>query len=52
MDDRNIVRMLTMADAETCAALICDQRCEVERGRARPLSEAGIWVAQTRYQAP
>jgi putative transposase len=47
-----IVRTLTMADAETCGVLICDRDAKWSAAVRDRLREAGIRVVQTPYQAP
>jgi putative transposase len=47
-----IVRTLTMADAETCGVLICDRDAKWSASVRERLIEAGIRVVQTPYQAP
>ncbi len=49
---RQIVRTLTMADAELCGVLICDRDAKWSASVRDRLSEAGIRVVQTPYQAP
>jgi putative transposase len=49
---RQIVRTLTMADAETCGVLICDRDAKWSASVRERLIEAGIRVVQTPYQAP
>jgi putative transposase len=49
---RQIVRTLTMADAESCGVLICDRDAKWSASVRDRLSEAGIRVVQTPYQAP
>ena len=49
---RQIVRTLAMADAEPCAVLICDRDAKWSASVRDRLSEAGIRVVQTPYQAP
>jgi transposase InsO family protein len=49
---RQIVRTLTMADAETCGVLICDRDAKWSASVRERLREAGMRVVQTPYQAP
>ena len=49
---RQIVRTLTMADAESCGVLICDSDAKPSAAVRDRLNEAGIRVVQTPYQAP
>jgi transposase InsO family protein len=49
---RQIVRTLTMADAETGDVLICDRDAKWSASVRERLNEAGIRVVQTPYQAP
>ena len=49
---RQIVRTLTMADAESCRVLICDRDAKWSAAVRDRLREAGIRVVQTPYQAP
>jgi transposase InsO family protein len=49
---RQIVRTLTMADAEQCDVLICDRDAKWSASVRDRLNEAGIRVVQTPYQAP
>ena len=49
---RQIVRTLTMADAEPRGVLICDRDAKRSAAVRERLSEAGIRVVLTPYQAP
>ncbi len=49
---RQVVRTLTMADAETGRVLICDRDAKWSAAVRGRLNEAGIRVVQTPYQAP
>src|SRR5438067_1213705 len=49
---RQIVRTLTMADAEECRVLICDRDAKWSAAVRDRLREAGIRVAQTLFHAP
>jgi len=49
---RQIVRTLTMADAELCRVLICDRDSKWSASVCDRLNEAGIRIVQTPYQAP
>ena len=47
-----VVRTLTMADANSCHLLICDRDANWSTAVRERLEEAGIRVVQTPYQAP
>ena len=47
-----IVRNLTLGDADRCRVLICDQDTKWSRAVRRRLQDAGIRVVQTPYRAP
>ena len=47
-----VVRTLTMADAHQCRVLICDRDTKWSAAVRDRLTEAGIRVVQTPYQAP
>ena len=47
-----IVRNLTLADAEGCPVLICDRDAKWSRAVRARLEDAGIRVLQTPYRAP
>jgi putative transposase len=47
-----VVRTLTMADANLCRVLICDRDAKWSADACERLQEAGIRVVQTPYQAP
>ena len=47
-----VVRTLTMADANPCRVLICDRDAKWSAAVRERLEEAGIRVVQTPYQAP
>jgi putative transposase len=49
---RQIVRTLTMADAEECRVLICDRDAKWSAAVRDRLNEAGIRVVQTPFHAP
>ena len=49
---RQVVRTLTMADANPCRVLICDRDAKWSAVVRERLEEAGIRVVQTPYQAP
>ena len=49
---RQVVRTLTMADAEPCRVLICDRDANWSAAVRERLEEAGIRVVQTPYEAP
>ena len=49
---RQVVRTLTMADAEPCRVLICDRDAKWSGAVRERLEEAGIRVVQTPYEAP
>jgi putative transposase len=49
---RQVVRTLTMADANLCRVLICDRDAKWSADVRERLEEAGIRVVQTPYQAP
>src|SRR6516164_8144134 len=49
---RQVVRTLTMADANPCRVLICDRDAKWSAAVRERLKEAGIRVVQTPYQAP
>jgi transposase InsO family protein len=49
---QQIVRTLTMADAEMCGVLICDRDAKWSAAMRDRLNEAGIRVVQTPYHAP
>jgi hypothetical protein len=49
---RQVARILTMANAETCRALVCDRDTKWERPVREWLCEAVIRIAQTPYRAP
>ena len=49
---RQVVRTLTMADANSCHLLICDRDAKWSTAVRERLEEAGIRVVQTPYQAP
>jgi transposase InsO family protein len=49
---RQIVRTFTMADAKTYGVRICDRDAKWSPSVRERLSEAGIRVVQTPYQAP
>jgi len=49
---RQVVRTLTMADAEPCRVLICDRDAKWSAAVRERLEEAGIRIVQTPYEAP
>jgi transposase InsO family protein len=49
---RQVVRTLTMADANLCRVLICDRDAKWSVAVRERLEEAGIRVVQTPYGAP
>ena len=49
---RQVVRTLTMADANHCRMLICDRDAKWSAAVREGLEEAGIRVVQTPYAAP
>ena len=49
---RQVVRTLTMADADPCRVLICDRDAKWGAAVRERIKEAGIRVVQTPYQAP
>jgi putative transposase len=49
---RQVVRTLTMADANLCRVLICDRDAKWSADVRERLQEAGVRVVQTPYQAP
>jgi transposase InsO family protein len=49
---RQVVRTVTMADADPCRVLICDRDAKWSAAVRELLKEAGIRVVQTPYQAP
>jgi len=49
---RQVVRTLTMADAEPCRVLICDLDAKWSAAVRERLEEAGIRIVQTPYEAP
>ncbi|PYQ92658.1 MAG: integrase [Acidobacteria bacterium] len=49
---RQIVRTLTMADAEPCRVLLCDRDAKWSASVRERLEESGIRVVQTPYQSP
>jgi len=49
---RQVVRTLTLADVETSGVLICDRDAKWSASVRERLSETGIRVVQTPYQAP
>ncbi len=49
---RQVVRTLTMADANQCRVLICDRDAKWSAAVRERLEEAGIRVVQTPYEAP
>ena len=49
---QQITRTLTLADVQTCHALICDWDAKWSASVRERLTEAGIRIVQTPYQAP
>jgi transposase InsO family protein len=49
---RQVARTLTMADAEACRVLICDRDAKWSASVCTRLTESGIRVVRTPYQAP
>jgi transposase InsO family protein len=49
---RQVVRTLTMADADPCRVLICDRDAKWSAAVRERLEQAGIRVVQTPYEAP
>ena len=49
---RQVVRTLTMSDANQCRVLICDRDAKWSAAVRERLEEAGIRVVQTPYEAP
>src|SRR5262249_46886318 len=49
---RQVVRTLSMADTTTCRVLICDRDAKWSAAVRTRLSETGIRVVSTPYQAP
>ena len=49
---RQVVRTLTMADANQCRVLLCDRDAKWSAAVRERLEEAGIRVVQTPYEAP
>jgi putative transposase len=49
---RQLVRTLTMADANQCGLLICDRDAKWSVAVRERLEEAGIRVVQTPFEAP
>jgi transposase InsO family protein len=49
---RQVVRTLTIADADQCRVLICDRDAKWSAAVRERLEEAGIRVVQTPYEAP
>jgi transposase InsO family protein len=49
---RQVVRTLTVADANTCRVLICDRDAKWSAAVRERLAEAEIRVVQTPYEAP
>jgi hypothetical protein len=47
-----IVRNLTVGDADPCRVLICDRDAKWSRAVRARLQDAGIRVVQTPYRAP
>ena len=47
-----IVRNLTLGDADRCRVLICDRDAKWSRAVRARLQDAGIRVVQTPYRAP